>query len=253
MPDTEPNRPTRPPSTGRDTLRRAVLSRPSRGQLLVAALLFVVGFAGAMQVRSLEQDEQYAGLRESDLIRVFEGLSGTSERAEAEIDRLTQTRDELLDATSARRAALEQAQEQARMLSLLAGTVPAIGPGVRITITDESLEVAADTVLDIIQELRTAGAEAMEFNDRVRVVAQTSVENTELGLELDGQLVEAPYVIDVIGEPRTIAGALEFFEGPAEQVEEDGGTLTSVEQDEVLIESTVESSRPGLATPQREQ
>lgn len=240
-------------TAGRDALRRAAFARPSRGQTLVAILLFTVGFAGAMQVRSLEQDDEYASLRQSDLIRVFEGLSGTSQRAESEIDRLSETRDDLLDDTSQRRAALEQARQESTTLSILAGTIPAVGPGIRITITDESLEVSSDTMLDIIQELRSAGAEAIEFNDRVRVVAQTSVESSEVGLELDGELVEAPYVIDVIGQPSTLAGSLVFFEGPADQVSKDGGTLTSEQQEEVLVESVRQAPRPAFATPGDEQ
>jgi uncharacterized protein YlxW (UPF0749 family) len=237
-----------PDDSGRQALVQA-LSRPSRGQAVVAVLLFVVGFAGAMQVREIDRDDDYAGLRQSDLIRIFEGLTGTSQRAEDEIDRLTEARDDLLDDTSQREAALEQARQEATTLGILAGTIPAVGPGIRVTITDENLEVSSDTVLDTIQELRSTGAEAIEFNDRVRVVAQTSIESTEAGLELDGQLVEPPYVIDVIGEPSALAGSLEFFEGPADQVRQDGGELTSEPLEEVLIESTVRSSRPGLATP----
>lgn len=253
MPEPETTTPSDEQSSGREALRRAALSRPTRGQALVAVLLFVVGFAGAMQVRSLEQDDEYAGLRESDLIRVFDGLTGTSQRAENEIDRLTRTRDELRDETSQRRAALEQAREETRTLSILAGTVPAVGPGLRITITDENLEVSSDTILDIVQELRSAQAEAMEFNDRARVVAPSWFESTDAGLVIDGQLVQPPYVIDVVGEPATLAGALEFFEGPADQVEKDGGTLTSEELEEVLIDSTVEASGPGFARPQAGQ
>lgn len=241
--------PPEPGPGGRDTLRRAMLARPSRGQTLVAVLLFVVGFAGAMQVRDIDRDDDYTGLRQSDLIRVFEGLSGTSQRAENEIDRLAQTRDDLLDETSQREAALDQARQEATTLGILAGTIPAVGPGIRITITDENLEVSSDTILDTIQELRSTGAEAIEFNDRVRVVAQTSFESTGAGLEVDGELVEPPYIIDVIGEPTALAGALEFFEGPADQVRDDGGELTSEPLEEVLVESTVSASRPGLATP----
>ena len=53
-----------------------------------------------------------------------------------------------------------------------------------------------------VEELRAAGAEAIEFNDDVRVVAQTSFEDAERGVVVDGRRISAPYVIDVIGDPR---------------------------------------------------
>lgn len=240
---------TPPPETGRDRVRRALLARPSRGQALVGVLLAAVGFAAMTQVQSTERDDDFAGLRQADLIRLFEGLGAATERAESEIDELTETRDDLRTSTASRQAALEVARQEAATLAILAGTVPTTGPGIRITITDERGDVDAGTLLDTIQELRAAGAEAMEFNDRVRVVAQTSIEQTPAGIELDGQLIEAPYVIDVIGEPSTLASILDFPQGPRDSVEDQGGTVTYEEPEAVLIESTVEPVEPRFAQP----
>lgn len=261
MPEHEPEKqPTRqvPPvhgddRTGRQRLRDAVLGSPTRGQVMVAVLLAMVGFAAMTQVQSNERDDDYSGLRQADLIRVFDGISASSERAENDIAELTQTRDELESSTSRRSAALEQAREDTAVYGILAGTIPTSGPGIRITISDERGEVRATTILDVVQELRAAGAEAMEFNDRIRVIAQTALEQTPLGIEVDGELIEAPYVLDVIGEPTTLAGSLDFPDGPVESVEEDFGTLTYETPDEVLIESVVESGPGDFAEPREDQ
>ena len=66
--------------------------------------------------------------------------------------------------------------QQVEVLSILAGTVPVPGPGVTIAIEEGSGEVRVGPFLDMVQALRTAGAEAMQINDEVRVVAQTSFE-----------------------------------------------------------------------------
>ncbi|MDN5892642.1 MAG: DUF881 domain-containing protein [Nocardioides sp.] len=229
------------------------MSRPSRGQAIVAVLLAFVGFAAMTQVQSNERDDDYTGLRQADLIRVFDGLSASTERARSEIARLSETRDDLRSSSSRRQAALDKAREDAAVYGILAGTLPATGPGVRITITDEAGTVKYSTLLDALQELRAAGAEAIEVNDRVRVIAQTSIEQTTLGIEFDGELIEAPYVIDVIGEPTTLAGSLDFPSGPTERVGEEGGSVQFEEPDEVLIESVVKE-RPGdFAEPRPEQ
>ncbi len=56
-------------------------------------------------------------------------------------------------------------------------------------------------MLDLVQELRSAGAEALEVNDRCASCAQSSFEATEAGLVVDGELLGPPYVLEAIGEP----------------------------------------------------
>lgn len=256
MPEQNPNTPDEeqaPGASGRERVKAAFWGRPSRGQAVVALLLAAVGFAAMTQVQSNERDDDYTGLRQSDLIRVFDGLSASSQRAENEIDRLTELRNDLRDESSKREAALAQAREDTDVYAILAGTVPAKGPGVRITITDDTGRVGANTLLDAIQELRAAGAEVMEFNDRVRVIAQSAIEQTSLGIELDGQLLESPFVIDVIGEPKTLAGALDFPDGPKEVVEEEGGTVSVEELEEVQVGSVVKDAEGDFAEPREDQ
>lgn len=241
------------PADDRSRLRRALLGRPSRGQLIVAVLLGCVGFAAMTQVQNNERDDDYTGLRQSDLIRVFDGLSASTERARNEIDRLTATREQLQSSSSRRDAALEQAREDATVYGILSGTLAAAGPGVRITINDEDGTVKYSTLLDALQELRAAGAEAIEVNDRIRVIAQTSVQESSLGIEFDGELIEAPYVIDVIGEPSTLAGSLDFPSGPVERVAEEGGSVEFDEPEQVVIESVVPGGQGEFAEPRSDQ
>jgi uncharacterized protein YlxW (UPF0749 family) len=248
MPDPSPAPPEVPP-TGRRRLL-AALRKPARRQLVVAALLAAVGFAGITQVRSNDVDDTYAGLREQDLIDILNGLAGTSERAEAEIRRLERTRDNLLSDTNRREAALEQAQSEADTLSILAGIVPVTGPGIRATITEVTGQVSLGTILDTVQELRTSDAEAIQFNGQVRVVAQTAFEDAEGGLLVDGTFLEPPYVIDVIGEPDGLYQALTFGLGPKYQVERDGGEIEVEELRSLDIESVVDPTTSDFAEPQ---
>jgi uncharacterized protein YlxW (UPF0749 family) len=240
--------PETPTPSGRQRLRDALL-RPGRPQVVVAVLLAIVGFAAMTQVHANQQDDTFQGRRDQDLIDILNGLAGTSQRAQAEITRLENTRAELLSNTSARDAALEQAREQADTLEILAGTVPVTGPGIRITIEEVDGPVDIDSMLDTVQELRTAGAEAMQFNGEVRVVAETSFEDGVGGIEVDGQRLQAPYVIDVIGEPATLSGGLVFAQGPIDQLEDDGATVDVVELQSLDIQSVVTAARPQFADP----
>jgi uncharacterized protein YlxW (UPF0749 family) len=238
--------------TGRDRLCRALV-RPSRGQVVVAVLLALLGYAAVTQVRFTNVDNTYAGLREQDLIDVLTGLTAQTQRAEAEIARLERTRDDLQSDTGQREAALAQAERRADTLAIMAGLVPVTGPGIRITITETEGTVDVDTMVDLLQELRTAGAESIQINEEVRVVAQTSFEDTVGGIEVDGTPVSSPYVIDVIGEPGTLHGAVDFPKGPRDQLEDEGATVEVEELASLDIVSVVEPSRPEYAEPDSSQ
>jgi len=248
-PDPAPGRSGPPdPAAGRRRLRDA-LRRPSRQQGVVAVLLAVFGFAFVTQVTSFGVDDTYSGYREQALIDVLDGLAGTTQRTEAEIARLEETREDLRSDSNAEQAALEEARRESENMEVLAGVVPVTGPGIRVTITEETGQVDIDSLLDTVQEMRTAFAEAMQFNGQVRVVAQTSFEDGPGGIYVDGTLLEPPYVLDVIGDPHTLHGGLTFPEGPIAQLENDGAKVQVEELDSLDIESTVEPERLEFARP----
>ena len=228
----------------------AAIARPSRKQIIVAVLLALVGFAGVTQVRSNEDDSRYASLREQDLIDLLNGLAGNSQRAETDIAELQDTIDDLQSDSTKREAALRQAQGDVDDLSILAGTVPVQGPGIRITITEEDGRIALSSMLDVVQELRTSEAEAMQFNGEARIVAQTSFEETTGGFLIDGVLIESPYVIDVIGEPAVLAQAITFGLGPKRKIEADGGQVEVEDLRTLDIESVRQSNQPEFAAPE---
>ena len=231
-------------ATGRDRLL-ATLRTPSWSQLVVGSLLAAVGFAAVAQVNNTQLDDTYAGLREQDLIEILTGLTGTAERARREVDRLEQTRDELQSESTSRDAALTQTQERVKTLNIIAGLVPVKGPGIRIRIEEKDGRATLNSLLDLVQELRTADAEAMEFNNKHRLGANSAFDTTEGGIELDGNLLEPPYIVDVIGDPHTLHGALTFDSGPIDQLQLfDGATVQVQELESLDIESVRTQVQP---------
>lgn len=249
----EARQPLDPDTTGDEVGRQRVrdaLRKPSRSQAIVGVLLAFVGFAAITQVRTNDIANSYAGYREQDLIDVLNGLSGTSTRAQAELARLERTRRNL-EATSRRRAAaFDTAQQQSDQLGMLAGAVPVTGPGIRVTVTEGPRPVNIDSVLDAIEELRSAGAEAMQFNGKVRLVAQSSVQDGVGGLEIDGELITSPYVLDVIGDPHTLSGALSLIDGPISQLHADGADVKVEQEKAIDITAVRQPVSPKYAQPE---
>jgi uncharacterized protein YlxW (UPF0749 family) len=243
MPDTD-----QAPPTGVRRLLEA-LRRPHRTQAVIAVALALVGFGAVTQVRANVDDASYTGYREQDLINLLSGLSDTSQRAQSQLDSLTRTRQQLESSTNQRQAALNQAQSQINSLSVLAGTVPVTGPGVNITITEQTGQVTVNNFLDLIEELRTNGAEAMDLNG-TRIVAQSSFDQAPDGLVVDGKLIKPPYKLKAIGEPGTLEAAVNFTRGPADELRGDGAQVRVEQADPVDIRSTVATGGTTNPSPQ---
>lgn len=211
--------------TARQRLQRALL-HPGRGQASAAVLLVILGAAAVTQVRLAGTDDNYAGMRQSDLVQALSGLQAASLRNEQDIRNLENTRDSLRNNNDKTAAALAQAQGELSALGVLAGTLPASGPGIRITVTAQQSRISLNFLLDGIEELRDAGAEAMEINDSVRVVAQTSFETAGGGINVDGRVLTPPFVIDAIGDPASLATALRFPGGFVDDLALNGAKVT---------------------------
>jgi uncharacterized protein YlxW (UPF0749 family) len=237
-----------PGAAGLERLRDALL-RPSRAQVVVGVLLAALGFAAITQVRTNTTDNSYAGYREQDLVDVLSALAGTSQRAQSEIDALEATRRRLEADQLAQSAALAAAQRQEEELGILAGAVPVTGPGIRVTVTEGPQHVDVDSVLDTIEELRSAGAEAMQVNGKVRLVAQSSVQASASGLQIDGVVVRSPYVFDVIGDPHTLQGALSLIDGPISEFKDSGATVGVVEEKALDITAIHKPTSSQFAQP----
>ena len=236
------------PESPADRLRRS-LRHPSRGQAVVAVLVGLLMFAGVTQVRLYSAGNAYSGLRQSDLVQALNGLQAASTRANTEIRKLTKTRDQLRNSSEKGTAALAQANRELKTLGVLAGTAPAVGPGIEIVVDDTKGEYQVNHLLDGIEELRDAGAEAIAINHRVRIVAQSWFEDAEGGIEVDGQIVTAPYTIDVIGDPDTLSKALDFPGGFKDDVALDHGTTTVRKLRKVNIDAVREATTPRFAQP----
>jgi len=228
------------PPSGRERLGETLKKPLSRGQVTAGVLLAVLGFAATVQVQEIGQSDVYSGQRQEDLIQLLNSLAAASQRTENEIAQLEQTRSSLRSDTDSRRAALEEAHRQADVLGILAGTLPAVGTGIVVTVEDSSGAVGTDQLLNGLEELRDAGAEAIEINDTVRVIAQTSLTDGLNGVIVDGVRLSPPYTIKAIGDSHTLAQALDFTGGFTDAIELPGigGKVLVKELDNVEIATT---------------
>ncbi|MFF8747656.1 MULTISPECIES: DUF881 domain-containing protein [Streptomyces] len=245
-----PDGPPQPPVqevTGRQRLKAGLWPpRLSRAQLIVAVLLFGLGLGLAIQVRSTSDDSALRGARQEDLVRILDEVDDRTQRLEDEKQRLEDQRAELENSSDQAEEARKQTLEKERQLGILAGTVAAEGPGITLTITDPSGAVAPDMLLDALQELRAAGAEAIEVNG-VRVVANTYFSGDAGDVQVDGKKIEAPYEFSVIGKPQDLEPALNIPGGVVQTLEKEQATVLVEQSDDIVVDALRPAQRPDYA------
>lgn len=243
--------PAGPAPAPRTSHLRAFL-RPSRGQLVVAAVLALTAMLVVVTLRSQGLQPAYNNLRREELIQLLDNLSGETRRLETELRELQTTRDELASGAQGAQAAEAEARRRLETLEIIGGTVPAHGSGIRLTIEDPAGRLSPELLLDGLEELRDAGAEVIEFDDTVRVVASTWVGLDDRGrIVVDGHVLSVPVVIDVIGDPPTLEAGARFRGGLVSQVEGDrvGGRVRIEQLDDVVIDSVVPPRVNRFAVP----
>lgn len=237
----------------RDRLRapseRAVRSA---GQVAIALTVALLGFLLAIQLRAQEGlADRLAIESESDLGRILGELQTRSDQLVEEIVNLRVRLEESTGSAAQERLLLESARAELRSLEMLLGIVPVRGPGIVIVIADEKGTVGPEVVLDAVQELRDAGAEAIEVGG-VRVVASTSFTGRDGAIQVDHRTVRFPLEIRAIGEPDTLLSAMQIPGGVEDAIAtRPGATVRTEKRDAVSIASVAKRPRFDVARPRR--
>ena len=222
--------------------------RATKANFLAALLALLLGFAIATQVHQT-QSSNLETLREDDLVRLLDQVQqGTAGSA-------TRSRSSRPNATSCR---AESPGPRQRGPPPRNGWTPsasspgrsaAHGPGITITIRDPKGGVTAPLLLDALEELRDAGAEAVAYDD-VRVVAGTYfTDDDKGGISADGRPLTLPYTITAIGDAATLASAMDIPGGVSDSVRRVGASIDVTTSANLAINALHSIQVPRYARP----
>lgn len=231
--------------TGLSGMVRGGRSRMAFGTL-AAMLCLLLGLAIVTQARQTESGDALETARPADLLVLLDSLRQREGTLNTEVNELQNTLNALQASGNNDQAAIQSAQSRLAALSILVGAVGATGPGVTVTIEDPGPGVSPEAMLDVINELRAAGAEAIEVNDAhqsVRVGVDTWVVGTPGSLTIDSKTLSPPYSILAIGDPPTLAAAMNIPGGAQDTVKRVGGRMSVQQADRVDV-TTLRQPKP---------
>ena len=219
--------------------------RVSTGNLLAALMTLAVGFALVAQVQAA-QDVGLQDLSESDLVALLDDVTERADSLEEEIRLLEADKRTLQQGSGA--DAAEAAEARLASHQILAGTVPVEGPGITMSVSVPQGGFTPTMMIDVMQELRNAGAEAIQIG-QVRVVATSWIGIVDGELTVDGQIVETPFRVVAIGDPHTLSGAMAIPGGFTDSVRGVGGDVQVVEGESLVVDALHPAEEPQYARP----
>lgn len=230
-------RPARTGAEARLRIKRTLAPNLSRTQTIITFLFVLLGFATTAAIKNTSADQLLTNARQSDLVAVLDDLAQREARLQSEVARLESARETLLGGDQY--TALNEAKRRATALGRLAGTEPVVGSGITISITGK---LTASTLLDAIQELRDAGATAIQISDRnlsARVVVNTWFADSTKGVKVSGTELTTPITISVIGDSTVLTPAMQIPGGLSDTVSTGGGTVDIKSAEDVSISAVV--------------
>lgn len=216
----------------------------SNQKYYLVVLTIFLGLLITWSIRQNDQPEVLASAREDELVLILDDLVKQTDSLEQELVKQRQVLESLQSGSSEQ--AREAAQRRLDQLIVLSGSAPVSGPGLQIRITGDLYSVSAFTLLDAVQELRDAGAVAIEINGN-RVVSNTYFLDAPDGIKISQKTIRSPYVVNVIGDPATLETALKIPGGIVETIQTADGVVVINKSTNIDIDSVVTLEVPEYA------
>ena len=137
-------------------------------------------------------------------------------------------------------------EEQLTRAEILAGLVDVKGPGISVTLNDAAnrsvtggLDANSTLIHDedlrrVINELASAGAEAISVNDS-RIISTSAVRCVGPTVLVNDTKMAPPYVIRAIGKPEQLEAALNLKGGVVDGLRVWGFEIAITQSEEILI------------------
>ena len=156
-----------------------------------------------MQFRTVEQTDitEIENMRESELRTELSEWRTRYEEISTQLEETNKRIEEYNQTIEVKEVASKLVDEELTESNILLGKTDVYGEGVEVTLNNGTKTVDAYDLIDLVNELRYAGAEAISINEN-RVLATTDIvdmaDYTYIMVNL--KRIQAPYVVKAIGD-----------------------------------------------------
>ncbi len=214
--------------------------------ITLGIVCFVLFFVIFIQFRTIEKTD-ISGIEQMQEEQLKEALSQWKTKYEEVSSKLEDTSSKIKEYEEKKKSnqeATELVEKELETANMILGKTDVEGEGIEITIKDpEETDVEgnqiklveAEDLMQAVNELKRAGAEAISINDQ-RVVNMTDIAN--LGTRyiiVNSWQISSPYTIKAIGDRSHLESALSIKNGYVDQMKANGITVNIDDKKNIVI------------------
>lgn len=189
--------------------QRPPVTRPHWTSVVAVAVLGVLAAVVAAQT---DREAEVNELSRAALTEQIDARRAELRDLQSQVGDLTRSNANAVSTGTTLQGQIDDIESRVRRAELNTGFAPVHGPGVRITVdsapdADVDSEVRDEDLATLVDGLWEAGAEAIAINDQ-RLNLLGGIRNTNRAIHVNGRPVNAPYVVSVIGDNKTLQARL---------------------------------------------
>lgn len=172
----------------------------------------VLGVMAAVVAAQTDREAEVNELSRAALVEQIDSRRDELRDLQRDVADVSRSNQSLASANTRLQGQLDDLDARVRRAELNTGFAEVHGPGVRITVdnrpgVDVDSEIRDEDLAFLVDGLFEAGAEAIAVNDQ-RINALGGIRNTNRAIHVNGRPVNAPYVVSVIGDTKTLQARL---------------------------------------------
>ena len=184
--------------------------------ITLGIICFVLVFVMFMQFRTVQETDitQIETMRETELRDALADWKTKYKETSESLDETIQKINEYKEKDNSNEEANELLVKEVNQANMLVGKVDVQGEGIIVTLVDTNEKsVTSLDLVNLVNELILAGAEAVSINDN-RVINMTDI--VDIGsrfIVMNSQRISSPYTVKAIGEKTYLQSALTIKSG----------------------------------------
>lgn len=201
--------------------------------LLLGIMCMLLTLGIAIQVKTINQMNNKSVTNSATENDLRDSVLKTKEKYDntyAKVEKLEKELEELQASATVNSDEANELQEKLKEYKKILGLTEVTGNGLEITLKDgdenQSKSILSSIVhdgdiLQVVNALRNAGADAISVNDQ-RIVNTSSISCIGNVVKINGEKVGAPFIIKAIGNPEWLYGGIEMNGGYVYNLRRDG-------------------------------
>lgn len=204
--------------------------------VIIGIMCFILVYVMFMQFKVVNQTDitSLTTKRESELREELDSWQSKYEDTANQLEQAKTNLEEYKNKIDDTQAASELLDKELQQTDLYLGKTDVEGAGIIINLSDGTSNIIAEDLINLMNELKTAEAEAISVNGQ-RVTNLTEFADVDSYIVVNGTRLSSPYTIQVIGNQKYLESGITAKGGFSDDMTSNGKNISITEDNNIKI------------------